>query len=122
MQRAVGLVSTTATGLAGRLLRSDVIPVNESLQSTERTIGERTRMLPLYLAWIDELTPGSAPTADPDTFLVISFDDLVGAGEDRWRDRRAKRLRGFEVHQARRWSVARRAESQCIGLRLTDRS
>ena len=68
MQRAVGLVSTTATGLVGRLLRSDVIPVNESLHSTERTIGERTRMLPLYLAWIDELTPGSAPTADPDSF------------------------------------------------------
>ena len=25
------------------------------------------------------------------------FDDLVGAGEDRWRDRQAERLRGFQV-------------------------
>ena len=36
MQRAVGLVSTTATGLVGRLLRSDVIPVNASLRTAQK--------------------------------------------------------------------------------------
>jgi hypothetical protein len=27
-----------------------------------------------------------------------SFDDLVGAGEDRWRNRQAERLGGFEIY------------------------
>src|SRR6266481_6040872 len=38
-----------------------------------------------------------------------SFDDLVGAGEDRWRDGEAKRLGGVEV------------DDQLEGRRLLDR-
>jgi hypothetical protein len=29
---------------------------------------------------------------------VPSFDDLVGAGEDRWRDGEAERLRSLEIN------------------------
>src|SRR5271166_483807 len=39
----------------------------------------------------------AASLAREEKAATVSFDDLVGAGEDRWRDRQAERLGGVEI-------------------------
>ena len=64
-------------------------------------VGSALGRLPALVVQINAWYPGWEGASRPNTAnRPASLDDLVGAGEDRWRHGEAERLRGLEVdHQ-----------------------